>query len=113
MYGDALGGAALDQLELGGAEAPAGPPGSRWALQLDEAHLAGADKHEVGEADRGAASLGAALADLEEDGLLGVVPAQHEYWIYEEGWDDGFQGFITSPEEIDGLAAALRDGTGQ
>jgi len=49
----------------------------------------------------------AELTGLSEEGLLGVVPAHHDYWIYEAGWEDGFQGFISSREEIDRLAAAL------
>jgi len=52
----------------------------------------------------------AELTGLSGEALLGAVPAQHDYWIYEEGWDDGFQGFITSREEIDRLARALASG---
>lgn len=49
----------------------------------------------------------AELTGLTEEALLGVVPAQHDYWIYEEGWEDGFQGFLVSREEIDRLAEAI------
>lgn len=49
----------------------------------------------------------AELTGLSEEALLGVVPTQHDYWIYEEGWEDGFQGFLVSSEEIDRLATAL------
>jgi hypothetical protein len=52
----------------------------------------------------------ATLAGLAEQELEAVLPAVHEPWAYEEGagpdWE-GFQGFITSREEIDRLAAAL------
>lgn len=47
------------------------------------------------------------ITGLSGDALLGVVPAQHDHWQYEEGWEEGFQGFIVSGEEIDRLAAAL------
>jgi len=52
----------------------------------------------------------AELAGLSEGALLELAPAHHDYWIYTRNGgpdEEGFQGFITSPEEIDRLAAAL------
>jgi hypothetical protein len=52
----------------------------------------------------------ATLAGLAEQELENVLPAVRERWAYEEGagpdWE-GFQGFITSRNEIDRLVAVL------
>ena len=54
----------------------------------------------------------AELAGLSDERLLELAPAQHDYWTYERngGPDmEGFQGFITSAEEIDRLSNALAE----
>lgn len=53
----------------------------------------------------------AELTGLAEDEVVGVMPADHEYWEYEGGdgspeWQ-GFQGCIVSDDEIDRLSAAI------
>lgn len=52
----------------------------------------------------------AKLAGLTLEALLDIVPAHHDYWIYTRNGgpdEEGFQGFIKSPEELNHLAAAL------